>query len=508
MTTTRSDGRPAKKRPRAVGRAGVRDRRRRRAPSERHDVDADRGCFVYGVVDSGTDLVPDGLAGVDDSPVRLVAARRRGGASSARSTWSARPGAPRDLIALQRGPRRAGRGGRRRAGAVRLGAAPTRRASSRSCSAPRRATSPSCSPSWPGTVAVQPAGDLRRGRRAGRGRGRRSEIAALREHTRDLPEDAAVRRPGPARRAGRRGRWRRKRGRRCRGAARRALAPYVAASSVGGPAASTTCSTWRSWSTTTGAPSSRSTSRGWPRRCTSGSGCGCRPDRAVRLRRRRGMGLITGILGPAAGAAAGHRGGGRAGRCGRPRRSSTTRRRIRAELEEVDRQRESGELTDDEATAWEDELVERLIGSAAPAARRGDRPDGDQREPTKRSATRKTAAKKAAGKKYRERQTTAEAAPRERRARRPRGARDAAVAGGREAARQLARAHRQGGRGRHRPRAHRRRLDGPGRGARAAPDPEHHRRARASTRSPSTPTATLTGYRRLQRYVRGAPGED
>lgn len=34
---------------------------------------------------------------------------------------------------------------------------------------------------------------------------------------------------------------------------------------------------------------------------------------------------------------------------------------IRAQLEEVDRQRSTGELTDEEATAWEDELVERLM---------------------------------------------------------------------------------------------------------------------------------------------------
>lgn len=34
---------------------------------------------------------------------------------------------------------------------------------------------------------------------------------------------------------------------------------------------------------------------------------------------------------------------------------------IRAQLEEVDRQRSAGELTDEEATAWEDELVERLM---------------------------------------------------------------------------------------------------------------------------------------------------
>jgi len=35
--------------------------------------------------------------------------------------------------------------------------------------------------------------------------------------------------------------------------------------------------------------------------------------------------------------------------------------RIRAQLEEVDRQRAAGELTDEEAMEWEDELVERLL---------------------------------------------------------------------------------------------------------------------------------------------------
>jgi chorismate mutase len=35
--------------------------------------------------------------------------------------------------------------------------------------------------------------------------------------------------------------------------------------------------------------------------------------------------------------------------------------RIRAELEEVDRMRESGELSEDEATRWEDVLIERLM---------------------------------------------------------------------------------------------------------------------------------------------------
>ena len=35
--------------------------------------------------------------------------------------------------------------------------------------------------------------------------------------------------------------------------------------------------------------------------------------------------------------------------------------RIRNQLEEVDRQRAAGELSDEEATIWEDELVERLM---------------------------------------------------------------------------------------------------------------------------------------------------
>jgi len=34
---------------------------------------------------------------------------------------------------------------------------------------------------------------------------------------------------------------------------------------------------------------------------------------------------------------------------------------IRRQLDEVDRQRAEGLLTDEEATAWEDELVERLM---------------------------------------------------------------------------------------------------------------------------------------------------
>ena len=39
--------------------------------------------------------------------------------------------------------------------------------------------------------------------------------------------------------------------------------------------------------------------------------------------------------------------------------------RIRAQLEEVARLRESGDLTDAEATAWEDELVDRLLEGRA-----------------------------------------------------------------------------------------------------------------------------------------------
>jgi len=34
---------------------------------------------------------------------------------------------------------------------------------------------------------------------------------------------------------------------------------------------------------------------------------------------------------------------------------------IRRQLEDVDRRREAGELTEEEATAWEDELVARLM---------------------------------------------------------------------------------------------------------------------------------------------------
>lgn len=35
--------------------------------------------------------------------------------------------------------------------------------------------------------------------------------------------------------------------------------------------------------------------------------------------------------------------------------------RIRAQLEEVERMRQDGRLSDDEADAWEEELVERLL---------------------------------------------------------------------------------------------------------------------------------------------------
>jgi chorismate mutase len=42
--------------------------------------------------------------------------------------------------------------------------------------------------------------------------------------------------------------------------------------------------------------------------------------------------------------------------------------RIREQLDDVARRRESGELTDDEATAREDELVDRLVTSRERAA--------------------------------------------------------------------------------------------------------------------------------------------
>ena len=37
--------------------------------------------------------------------------------------------------------------------------------------------------------------------------------------------------------------------------------------------------------------------------------------------------------------------------------------RIRDELAEVDRLRESGQISEDEATAWEDQLVDRLMNA-------------------------------------------------------------------------------------------------------------------------------------------------
>jgi chorismate mutase len=46
--------------------------------------------------------------------------------------------------------------------------------------------------------------------------------------------------------------------------------------------------------------------------------------------------------------------------------------RIKAQLEDVDRARAAGELSEDEATAIEDELVERLLVSRSrPAPREG-----------------------------------------------------------------------------------------------------------------------------------------
>ncbi|HLT60548.1 MAG TPA: gas vesicle protein GvpG [Microlunatus sp.] len=46
---------------------------------------------------------------------------------------------------------------------------------------------------------------------------------------------------------------------------------------------------------------------------------------------------------------------------------------IRAELDRVDDLRRSGEISDDEADAWEDELIERLLeGQARSRERSGD----------------------------------------------------------------------------------------------------------------------------------------
>jgi hypothetical protein len=44
---------------------------------------------------------------------------------------------------------------------------------------------------------------------------------------------------------------------------------------------------------------------------------------------------------------------------------------IRRELEEVERLREAGEIEEDEATAWEDHLIERLmVGRSRPTKER------------------------------------------------------------------------------------------------------------------------------------------
>ncbi len=45
--------------------------------------------------------------------------------------------------------------------------------------------------------------------------------------------------------------------------------------------------------------------------------------------------------------------------------------RIREQLDAVDRARASGELSDEEATAWEDELVERLMVARTRPRREG-----------------------------------------------------------------------------------------------------------------------------------------
>ena len=39
---------------------------------QQHDLDTERGCYVYGVVAFADDLVPAGMAGLEKAPVRLV----------------------------------------------------------------------------------------------------------------------------------------------------------------------------------------------------------------------------------------------------------------------------------------------------------------------------------------------------------------------------------------------------------------------------------------------------
>lgn len=96
----------------------------------------------------------------------------------------------------------------------------------------------------------------------------------------------------------------------------------------------------------------------------SGLACGCSARSRPTTSWGSEMGLITGLFGLAP----------------RPLRGSISvaervlraaedeyydPARIRAQIEEVDRMRDSGELTDEEATAYEDELVERLLEGQA-----------------------------------------------------------------------------------------------------------------------------------------------
>ena len=83
--------------------------------------------------------------------------------------------------------------------------------------------------------------------------------------------------------------------------------------------------------------------------------------------------------------------------------------RIRAQLEQIAQQRAEGELTDDEATAWEDELVERLMVGAT---RHAGRDSG--RWPPRRPRHRSSRPRRAPVRKAPAKKTSAEAAPQKR----------------------------------------------------------------------------------------------
>ena len=136
-----------------------------------------------------------------------------------------------------------------------------------------------------------------------------------------------------------------------------------------------------------------------------------------------------------------------------------------------------------------DDMAEQSSSKATGHVEEVDAPRS--RPPSSRSTSKTVAATKSSG---RSRRAPARRA-RRRQAVRRRGWPQAA-------ARQLAELTGQGGRGRHRPAAHRGRLGGRARGPRAAPRSRHHRRA-GHLRGHARPPAAIEGYRRLHRYVRG-----